>query len=119
MNILLAEDEPFVQDILSITLRRAGHTVHLSADGQEALDAFQREAFDVVITDLDMPGLNGRDLAAKLKACVPGQRIILLTGELDQRMAPPHVDYVLAKPIRGTTLVDLLNRIAATPMAVA
>jgi CheY-like chemotaxis protein len=119
MNILIAEDEPFVQDVLSITLRKAGHTVHLTSDGQEALDAFQRESFDVVITDLDMPGLNGRDLAAKLKACVPGQRIILLTGELDQKTAPPHVDYLLAKPIRGSALVDLLNRIASTPLAVA
>jgi two-component system response regulator FlrC len=119
MNILIAEDEPFVQDVLSIILRKAGHTVHMSSDGQEAWETFQKEAFDVVITDLDMPGLDGRELAAKVKDRIPGQPIILLTGEGGNGIAPPNVDYQLAKPIRGTALVDLLKRIAPGPLAVA
>lgn len=113
MKILLADDEPFVRDIVVKLLRRAGHTVETAFDGQNALDAFQSETFDIVITDLRMPRLDGLGLAMVIKARCPTQRVVLLTGSGDDGVLPPNVDFVLQKPMKLDALANLLGRLAA------
>src|SRR3989449_836346 len=109
LRILAVEDEPDVLDVLRAMLTGAGHTVVTAASGREALDLFEREAVDLVITDLGMPGMTGLALAKELKRrrAVP---VLLLTGwadELDAATAPS-VDLVVAKPFTRERLFEAL-----------
>src|SRR4030095_7047220 len=92
-------------------LTYAGHSVITAASGREALDLFQRENIDVVVSDLGMPGMTGLVLAEELKRqrAVP---VILLTGwadELDPTQTPS-IDVVIAKPLTRDRLLAALAR---------
>ena len=109
LRILAVEDEPDVLDVLRAMLTGAGHTVVTAASGREALDLFEREAVDLVITDLGMPGMTGLTLAQELKRrrAVP---VLLLTGWADELDAAtvPSVDLVVAKPFTRERLFEAL-----------
>ena len=111
LRILAVEDEPEVLDVLRAMLSSAGHTVFTAASGREALDLFEREPVDLVLTDLGMPGMTGLALAAELKQrrTIP---VLLLTGwadELDAANAPL-VDLIVPKPFTRERLFDALAR---------
>ena len=113
MKILLADDEPFVLEIVVKLLLKAGHTVETAVDGQCALDVFQRGAFDIVMTDLGMPRLDGLALAKLIKIRAPLQIVVLLTGAGDDGALPPNVDFVLPKPVGFEALTNVLGHLAA------
>ena len=111
LRILAVEDEPEVLDVLRAMLSAAGHTVFTAASGREALELFDHETVDLVLTDLGMPGMTGLALAEQLKRrrAIP---ILLLTGwadELDAATAPS-VDLVVAKPFTRERLFEALAR---------
>ncbi len=110
LRILTVEDEPEVLDVVRAMLMAAGHTVFTAASGREALEIFDREPVDLIVTDLGMPGMTGVALATELKRrrAVP---VVLLTGwadELDGR--PADVDVVLAKPFTRERLLEGVAR---------
>lgn len=109
LRILLIDDDPALILSLRTTLENDGHFVTAAEGGQAGIDAFQnalRESapFDVVITDLGMPYIDGRQVIASVRATSPRTPIILLTGWGQQmngeREPPPQVDRLLAKPPR-------------------
>ena len=111
LRVLAVEDEPEVLDVIRAMLTAAGHTVVSAASGREALELFEREPVDVVITDLGMPGMTGLALAEELKRrrSIP---VVLLTGwadELDPEHAQ-HVDVLLAKPVTRERLLGGLAK---------
>jgi signal transduction histidine kinase len=111
MRILAVEDEPEVLDVIRAMLTAAGHSVVSAASGREALELFEREPVEVVITDLGMPGMTGLALAEEIKRrrAVP---VVLLTGwadELDTSHAQ-HVDVLLAKPVTRERLLGGLAK---------
>jgi PAS domain S-box-containing protein len=111
MRILAVEDEPEVLDVVRAMLVAAGHSVVSAASGQEALQLFEREPIDVVVTDLGMPGMTGLALAEEVKRRRPVP-VVLLTGwadELDATHAR-YVDVLLAKPITRERLVSGLAK---------
>jgi PAS domain S-box-containing protein len=111
MRLLAVEDEPEVLDVIRAMLTAAGHTVVTAASGREALELFEREPVDVVITDLGMPGMTGLALAEELKRRRPVP-VVLLTGwadELDPDHAR-HVDALLAKPVTRERLLGGLAK---------
>ena len=111
LRILAVEDEPEVLDVVRAMLASAGHTVMSAASGREALELFEREPVDVVVTDLGMPGMTGLALAEEVKRRRPVP-VLLLTGwadELDAAHAR-HVDVLLAKPVTRERLVGGLAK---------
>lgn len=107
LYVLLVDDDPVLLKALGDTLEREGHHISLANDGQSGIDIFRTalnegEAFDVVITDLGMPYVDGRKVASDIKALSPTTPIILLTGwgqGLSADVDPPrHVDQILSKP---------------------
>lgn len=58
-RVLVAEDDPAIRRLLGMTLRRRRMEVYLASDGEEAIDALERERWDAVVTDLMMPKVNG------------------------------------------------------------
>lgn len=63
-TILIAEDDLDIQRVCAMWLRRAGHTVHVAGNGQEALEFLQGRQVDLLISDVQMPRLSGTDLIA-------------------------------------------------------
>lgn len=78
--MLLVDDETGFLDVMARRLHRRGIRVCVAASGPEALEAVDRECFDVVVTDLKMPGMDGLTLLDHLRAVVPDVPVLLLTG---------------------------------------
>jgi signal transduction histidine kinase/ActR/RegA family two-component response regulator len=109
LRVLLIDDDPSLLESLRSALEDEGHKVTTANGGQSGIDSF-RDAqkagrlFDIVITDLGMPYVDGRQVVASLRAMSPGTPIILLTGwgqhvSNDQERAP-QMDRLLGKPPR-------------------
>jgi PAS domain S-box-containing protein len=118
LRILIVDDDPLIIESLRATLESEGHRVTAAEGGQAGIDAFagaqQRgERYSIVITDLGMPYVDGRRVAAAVKAASSATPVILLTGWgqrlVDEKDVPTHVDRVLNKPPR---LRDLRSALA-------
>jgi CheY-like chemotaxis protein len=121
LRLLVVDDDPLVRTALERILTRDGHGVTTAKDGPTAIDLFlaamrSGEPFSLVITDLGMPHMDGRKVAAALKQASPGTPVLLLTGwgqrMSDQDGLPPCVDGVLSKPPRLRDLRAALDRLA-------
>lgn len=109
LRILLVDDDPLLLKSLRDTLQQDGHIVTSASGGQAGVDTFgevrrRGERFDLVITDLGMPYVDGRKVAATIKSLSPDTPVVLLTGWGQRMIAandkPPFVDRVLSKPPR-------------------
>jgi VCBS repeat-containing protein len=107
LRILAVEDDPLVLQSLRTILEQDGHHVYTADSGQSGIDAFAAaqangDLFEVVITDLGMPLVDGRAVAAAIKTMSAQTAVILLTGWgqrlIEDEDLPPHVDRVLSKP---------------------
>ena len=116
-RVLLAEDNAVNRQIVVELLQMRGHDVRLAMNGFEVLDALDRELFDVILMDAQMPEMDGFQTTAAIrdreKSSGRHVRIIALTGltaESDQkRCLDVGMDAYLAKPIRSTELFDAVE----------
>ncbi len=85
-TVLLVEDEPVVRDLAAYVLRRQGYTVLEATNGEEALNLVQKHgtAIDLLLTDVVMPHMNGKELADRLETLCPSIRILLTSGYTDE-----------------------------------
>lgn len=81
LRVLLADDDASIRRSLKRLLEQIGHTVTVHTDGQAALDAYKDGEFDIVLSDLAMPGMGGLDLLRELRAYDPDARVIIFTGQ--------------------------------------
>jgi CheY-like chemotaxis protein len=113
-RILVVDDEPFVCDAVKMMLAFDGHDVLTASSGKEALAIFDKEKFDLVITDFAMPGMKGDELAAAIKARSPGQPVVMITAYAEMLQSSgkslPGVDFVVSKPF----LLEHLREAIAT-----
>jgi signal transduction histidine kinase len=79
-SILVVDDEAGLGEALKLSLEMSGYRVVFSASPRAALEIFRESHFDLVITDLRMPGMTGWELAAEIKRLSPGTPIIAMTG---------------------------------------
>ncbi|EDY18739.1 histidine kinase [Chthoniobacter flavus Ellin428] len=101
LKILFVDDQPIISELVSELLRSDGHAVDTAGSGGLALEKCQRVNYDLVITDLAMPGMNGGQLAGVLRQLNPAKPIIMLTGFADlvgEAGPGTNIDRVLAKP---------------------
>lgn len=82
--ILLADDDAATRDFVRRALAGDGHLVVVAADGVEALERASATAFDLLISDLDMPGLDGISLAGRATAAAPQLAVLLMSGFSDE-----------------------------------
>lgn len=119
LNILLAEDNLPSQEALEYFLRKAGHRVACVANGREVLEALAREPYDLVLMDVQMPGMDGVEAVKRIRGEAsgrfdPGIPVIALTayameGNREAFLAAGMDDYV-AKPIHLKELFEALAR---------
>ncbi|HYB44232.1 MAG TPA: GAF domain-containing protein, partial [Candidatus Methylomirabilis sp.] len=104
LRCLVVDDEEIVAGVLGDMLASGGHRVTVVGTGREAVDRFGAEGFDLVLTDLAMPGMTGWEVARAIKDVAPAARVVLVSGfgvELAPEGLRDHgVDMVLAKPIK-------------------
>jgi CheY-like chemotaxis protein len=113
LKILVVEDDLLVSRSLALILKRAGYLTDVVADAKHALLLFEPGKFDLVITDYEMPGMKGDELASIIKSQAPAQPVIILTGYLErlERDEKPIVaDAVLGKPFPMAELLDTITK---------
>ena len=113
-RILVVDDEPIVRAAIRTLLTFDGHRVETVDGGKAALEKLTQCQFDLVFTDLTMPGMSGDELAVAIKSKLPQQVIIMVSsyGNVIDRSQKDRlsVDFVLTKPFDIRTLRDLLMR---------
>ena len=102
-RILIADDSEMIREVLALFLETLGHKVDVAADGQSALDKYSAKRYDLIISDLQMPRLEGLSLLKRIKALNPDAQVIILTGHATLETAVEALrlgayDYLL-KPI--------------------
>jgi two-component system cell cycle response regulator CpdR len=116
-RILLAEDDDSLRGFLARALERAGYEVRVCADGDEALGALPEQAWDLLLTDIVMPGADGIEVARQAAARQPDLRIMFITGfaavALAAKETAPLGAKVLAKPVHLREIVAEVERMVA------
>ncbi len=109
-RILLADDEQAVRHAYALLLGIDDHEVVEASNGAEALECYNREPFDLVITDYLMPQMKGNDLARRIKELKPSQPIIMITAFEPPRSSSNPVDVVVHKPFTLDQLRDAITK---------
>lgn len=117
LKILFADDESALQELMSMELPRMGHEVTVCPDGHTAVAALERNNYDCIIVDLDMPGMHGMQVIGKCKELAPDTDAVVLTGKASFETARDALrfgafDY-LTKPCKLADLKALLVRVAS------
>ena len=117
LRVLVVDDAPDVTEMLGMVMRYAGYEVTTALSAPEAFDAARRDHFDVVVSDIGMPGMNGYQLAEALRAlpdyaAVP---LVAVTGftmfDDRERARASGFDDFLTKPISPADLLDSVKRL--------
>jgi len=115
-RILLAEDDESLRGFLARALERAGYEVTACADGEEAVAVLEQD-WDLLLTDIVMPGIDGIEVARQAAARHPGLRIMFITGFAAVALAAtdqaPAGAKVLSKPIHLREIVNEVERMMA------
>jgi CheY-like chemotaxis protein len=111
-KVLYAEDEFTNRKLIEVLLQREGIDCDLAADGFAALDMFQHNDYSVVILDHYMPGLNGMEVARKIRAIDGSVPLIALTGDDSQvpDLERAGFNRVFIKPLRGDDYIGAITR---------
>ena len=113
MRILFVDDEPAIVQAVTGVLKDLGHGVTTAEDGRRALELCQDQSFDLVVSDIRMPHVDGLKLLATLRERGVATPVILISGhrEEDGAVTPgPDVAY-LRKPMRLRELVECMTRL--------
>ena len=111
-NVLIVDDEPSITSVLDLLLKGEGFATETAASGDEAIVKLMGQEFEIILTDLNMPGLNGIDVLRRALAEYPDTGVIMITAVADSSVAVDAMklgafDYIL-KPFN---LEDVLVRV--------
>lgn len=112
LRILVVDDEQFIRASIKLCLSSDGHLVEEAGSGEEALEVFQRAAFDLVVTDQTMGGISGAELALAVKQQAPSCPVLMVTAYA--LMLPPKlpgIEFILAKPFRREDLRAAIGKV--------
>jgi GAF domain-containing protein/ActR/RegA family two-component response regulator len=118
-RVLVIDDEEDVRETLADMLRERSHEVVVAENGAEGLERFQSATFDLVLTDLAMPGISGWQVAQAVKAARPDVPVVLVTGwgvELSpEQLRANGVDRVMTKPFRLQEVLEVVATLRRRP----
>ena len=116
-RVLVIEDEPAVRDLVTRMLSRVGHEVVEANEGREGLRLFEQSPTDLVITDINMPGMDGHEVIATFRKRHPGVPIVAISGggsaskdELLMNAAALGAVEVITKPFEFQQFVGAVGR---------
>ncbi|MFQ6067685.1 MAG: response regulator [bacterium] len=112
VNILVAEDEADLREILKTILEQQGYRAILASDGDEAIKKIKKRSFRIALIDIKMPRVNGRKLAFKIKQINPRLPIVIITGspDFEEEMSLKKQAYeYIYKPFRINELLRVVE----------
>jgi CheY-like chemotaxis protein len=113
-RVLVVDDEPAVRDVLARILRRAGHEVTVAASGEQALELFIPGQYDLLFTDLGMPGMGGAALLSRLRARDPRLIAVVITGWSQHEYSSETLHgaaAVITKPFTSAQITELVGEL--------
>jgi DNA-binding response OmpR family regulator len=114
-DVLVIDDSRPVREALELLLADAGFRVTVAPDGRDGLRRFDQGRFRVVVTDVDMPGIDGWDVARAVRRAAPEVGVVLMSGRFDPadiRAGLPGV-VTLPKPFALDELIEMIGRVSA------
>ncbi|CAA6822941.1 MAG: Response regulator of zinc sigma-54-dependent two-component system [uncultured Thiotrichaceae bacterium] len=112
-NILLIDDEPIALSNMQHILEKSGYQVAACKDGESGLNELQRQSFDLVLTDLKMPGIDGMDVLAHIRENLPDVPVIMITGHasLDSAVEAMKLGayHYISKPFRLNEMREMIK----------
>ncbi len=118
ITIMIVDDEPPLREVLALLLEDAGYRTIIAAHGAQALELWEREAVDLVITDLMMPVMGGRELCTRLRDRGDVPIILMSAGGAEAAKEVP-ADAFLAKPFDLGVAEDLVQEMLKRPTPAA
>ena len=108
-RILVVDDEESIRDLCARVLTRAGYVVATAPSGEDAIVRLEEEAFDLMISDIRMPGISGLEVLEHAKTTFPAIRVVLITGfgtpQTLTRARQSGADRILTKPFNPMELL--------------
>ena len=114
--VLVVEDDAGVRDLVVLILKQKGYDVLSASNGVEGLMVYYsyRSHVDLVLTDIDMPQMNGLELVTRIRTADPSKKILIMSGrapdDFDGRVACP----ILSKPFGPNQLLEAVDGILKT-----
>lgn len=117
VRVLVIDDDADIRRLLCDILTSAGHLVADASNGAEGIEIFKKEAFDLVLTDLEMPEMSGWEVARSIKNHNPDVTIVLITGwgeTIDStRLRESGISTIVNKPFRMDQIINLARAVQA------
>jgi len=115
-NILVIDNEESILLMITMALAKSGFNVEIAADGLEGIKKFDEGRFDLVVTDILMPGLNGNGVARHIRNSEKKYTPVIAISGTPWRINVEDFDAVLLKPTSIQTLIDTVKNLTATPL---
>lgn len=112
-RILIADDNPDLRFVVKKLIERMNHEAITASNGLEALHSLERNRFDIVVTDIIMPDMNGIELITQICSKYPQMKVIAISGNDRASLGGLKVDCTLSKPFPPTELLAAINRLMA------
>ena len=116
-RILIAEDDPAVRQFVARALIHDGHEVHTAGDGLQAIEDLGENTYDLLITDIVMPGLDGIALALKAAKEYPDMAILMMTGFAAERQRAHNLDALIHEVVPKPFSLKQICEAAAEALA--
>jgi PAS domain S-box-containing protein len=117
-RLLLVDDEEDVREAMAEILRFHGHSVDEAVDGAQALNLASTTVYDLILSDLGMPGMSGLELLRKFRSLQPEAGTLLVTGWGQQlnpaRAAQEGIDRIVSKPVPMNDLIRIVDEVLAS-----
>ncbi|CAH2400401.1 MAG: response regulator [Mesorhizobium sp.] len=113
-KLLIVEDDESVRTLAARALERAGHMIDIAADGAQGLALIRaaRGGYDLVVSDIRMPGMDGIQMAKAAASLFPAMKILLMTGYADQRERAEELNGVIVDVVQKPfTLAEIRARV--------
>jgi CheY-like chemotaxis protein len=112
-KVLVVDDEPVIRDLLTAVLGDEGYDVIVAADGFQGVELVAREQPDLVLMDVMMPGLDGREAFRMIRSRpdLPDPPVIMMSAAVNQNRLDPMISGHLAKPFDVNELLEMVSNL--------
>jgi CheY-like chemotaxis protein len=120
-KILVVDDNGIFRNLVSTMLARLGYDVSSADSGESGLSIFHKNKFDVVLSDFEMPGMDGVAFARSVKNSSPLTRVVIMTGSDTGTVFStkhPAVDKVISKPFTMEEIDETIRSVSGQPLCV-